>query len=416
MEKLTNLIAPSFYKLHKLIKQHKFTFYWLKGGRGSTKSSFIGLEIVLNMMKDAESGEYGDCVIFRRVKDTLRGSVFEQIKWAIFKLGVEEYWDIPESKLQITYKPTGQAIYFKGADNEKKSKSIKTKYYVKYIWFEEVDEFENYGKIRTILQSLMRGGQKFFVFFSFNPPESQRNWVNLHILDERADQIVHHSDYRTVPKEWLGEPFIAEAEHLKEHNPKKYEHEFLGLVIGTGLEVFTNVTVRTITDEEIESFDYIYRGLDFGFAADPLAYVVCSYNKKYRKLYIFHELYKVHLNNTEAVRLIKLENKLNDRVVADSAEPRTINEFKELGLHVVGVKKGPDSVRKGLKWLSEDVEEIIIDGIRCPNTKREFLGYELEKDKDGNAKGNYPDKDNHSIDAVRYALKACIDGNTYSFN
>lgn len=415
MEKLTNLIAPAFYKLHKQIKKHKYTYYWLKGGRGSGKSSFIAIEIILNIMKDAENGDYGDAVIFRRVKDTLRGSVFEQIKWAIYKLGVEEYWDIPESKLQITYKPTGQAIFFKGMDNEKKSKSVKTKYYVKYIWFEEVDEVENYDKIRTINQSLMRGGSNYFVFFSFNPPESKRNWVNLHILDEREDQIVHHSTYLTVPKEWLGEPFVAEAEYLKEHNYKKYEHDYLGVVTGTGLEVFTNVTVRKITQEEIDNFEYIYLGMDFGFAADPTAFVKCSYNRNHRTVYIFDEIYKVHMSNQQIHDEVLEHNKMNDKVSCDSAEPRTINELKQLGLNCFGVKKGPDSVRKGLKWLSEDVVEIVIDGIKCPNVKREFLGYELEKDKDGNPKG-YPDKDNHSIDAVRYALKSCIDGSVYSFN
>ena len=415
MEKLTNLIAPAFYKLHKQIKKHKYTYYWLKGGRGSGKSSFIAIEIILNIMKDAENGDYGDAVIFRRVKDVLRSSVFEQIKWAIYKLGVQEYWDIPESKLQITYKPTGQAIYFKGADNAKKSKSIKTKYYIKYIWYEEVDEFENYDKIRTINQSLMRGGSNYFVFFSFNPPESKRNWVNLHILDEREDQIVHHSTYLTVPKEWLGEPFIGEAEYLKEHNYKKYEHDYLGVVTGTGLEVFTNVTVRKITQEEIDNFEYIYLGMDFGFAADPTAFVKCSYNRNHRTVYIFDEIYKVHMSNQQIHDEVLEKNKMNDKVSCDSAEPRTINELNQLGLNCFGVKKGPDSVRKGLKWLSEDVVEIVIDGIKCPNVKREFLGYELEKDKDGNPKG-YPDKDNHSIDAVRYALKSCIDGSVYSFN
>ena len=415
MEKLTNLIAPAFYKLHKQIKKHKYTYYWLKGGRGSGKSSFIAIEIILNIMKDAENGDYGDAVIFRRVKDVLRSSVFEQIKWAIYKLGVQEYWDIPESKLQITYKPTGQAIYFKGADNAKKSKSIKTKYYIKYIWYEEVDEFENYDKIRTINQSLMRGGSNYFVFFSFNPPESKRNWVNLHILDEREDQIVHHSTYLTVPKEWLGEPFIGEAEYLKEHNYKKYEHDYLGVVTGTGLEVFTNVTVRKITQDEIDNFEYIYLGMDFGFAADPTAFVKCSYNRNHRTVYIFDEIYKVHMSNQQIHDEVLEKNKMNDKISCDSAEPRTINELKQLGLNCFGVKKGPDSVRKGLKWLSEDVVEIVIDGIKCPNVKREFLGYELEKDKDGNPKG-YPDKDNHSIDAVRYALKSCIDGSVYSFN
>lgn len=404
--KLKSIIAPSFYEAHKDIKQGLHTHYWFKGGRGSTKSSFISTEIPLNMMKDAAKGELTNAVIFRRVKDVLRGSVFEQILWAIDKLGVNNEWEASYSPLKLTYKLTGQVILFKGADNPKKVKSIKVaKGYLKYIWYEEVDEFEGYDKIRNINQSLMRGGPKFFVFYSFNPPESQRNWTNMEVLEERADKFIHHSTYLTVPKEWLGEQFIIEAEHLKKVNPTKYEHDYLGAVTGTGGEVFRNITVREIIDDEIKVFDRLKNGLDFGYAADPLAYMLMNYDKTRKRLYIFGEVYKVQLSNSKAVEEIRKLNPLNKKITADSAEPRTINEFKKLGLNIIGAKKGPDSVEHGIKFLSEEVEEIIIDPVRCPNAKREFLGYELEKDKEGNFKGEYPDKNNHTIDAVRYGME-----------
>lgn len=395
---LKSIIAPSFYNVHKDIKQGLHTHYWLKGGRGSTKSSFISTEIPLNLMKDASEGNYTNAIVFRRVKDVLRGSVFEQILWALDKLGVSSLWNISYSPLRVTYTPTGQQILFKGADNPKKVKSIKVaKGYIKYIWYEEVDEFESYDKIRNINQSLMRGGHKFCVFYSFNPPESQRNWCNQEVVEERKDKYIHHSDYTTVPKDWLGEQFIIEAEHLKRVNPTKYEHDYLGAVTGTGGEVFRNLTIREITDDEIKVFDRLKNGLDFGYAADPLAYVLMHYDKTRKRLYIFGEIYKVQLGNSKAVELIKKLNPLNKKITADSAEPRTINEFKQLGLNIVGARKGPDSVEHGLKFLSEEIEEIIIDPIRCPNTKREFIGYEIEKDKEGNLKGEYPDKDNHCI-------------------
>lgn len=400
------MIAPSFYNTHNDIKQRLHTHYWLKGGRGSTKSSFISIEIPLNMMKDAAEGNYTNAVIFRRVKDVLRGSVFEQILWALEKLEVTSLWNISYSPLRLTYIPTGQQILFKGADNPKKVKSIKvSKGYIKYIWYEEVDEFESYDKIRNINQSLMRGGPCFFVFYSFNPPESQRNWANQEVIERREDKYVHHSDYRLVPKKWLGKQFIIEAEHLMKVNPTKYEHDYLGAVIGTGGEVFRNLTVREITDDEIKGFDRLKNGLDFGYAADPLAYVLMHYDKTRKRLYIFGEVYKVQLSNSKAVKLIKKLNTSNKRVTADSAEPRTINEFKLLGLNIVGAKKGPDSVDHGLKFLSEELEEIIIDPVRCPNVKREFMEYEIEKDKDGNLKGEYPDRNNHGIDAVRYGME-----------
>ncbi|MEW9989199.1 PBSX family phage terminase large subunit [Clostridium butyricum] len=404
--KLTSIIATSFYNIHKDIKQELHTHYWLKGGRGSTKSSFISIEIILGMMKDAEKGIMSNALVLRRVKDTLSESVRDQIKWAIDMLGVSDEWNIPEAKLTITYKPTGQVIRFKGADNPKKVKSTKVpKGYIKYLWYEEVDEFENKDKIDTINFSILRGGPKFIVFYSFNPPESQRNWCNQEVIETRSDKYIHHSDYRLVPKEWLGEQFLVEAEHMKKVNITKYEHDFLGAVTGTGGEVFRNVTVRAIKDDEIKVFDRLKNGLDFGYAADPLAYMLMNYDKTRKRLYIFGEIYKVQLSNSSAVKQIKELNPFNKKITADSAEPRTISEFKKLGLNIIGAKKGPDSVEHGLKFLSEEIEEIIIDPVRCPNAKREFMGYEIEKDKNGNLKGEYPDKDNHTIDAVRYGME-----------
>ena len=403
---LKEIIAPSFYKAHKAIKQDKYTHYWFKGGRGSTKSSFISIQIVLGIMRDAQQSKLTNAVVIRRVKDTLRGSVYEQIQWAIYALGAQNDWEIPESKLQMTYKPTGQVILFKGADKPKKLKSIKVaKGYIKYVWYEEVDEFEGPDKIRNVNQSLLRGGDSYCVFYSFNPPESQRNWCNMEVLEERTDKFVHHSDYLSVPRKWLGEQFIIEAEHIKKVNLTKYEHDYLGAVTGTGGEVFNNITIRKITDEEINSFDRIKRGIDFGYARDPFVYHVVHYDKKRKRLYVFFEICKVALSNSKAVSMIKEENISNKRIVADSAEPRTINEFKQQGLKIIGAKKGPDSVEHGVKFLSEELEEIIVDPIRCPNAKKEFLGYELEKDKEGNFKGEYPDKDNHSLDCIRYALE-----------
>lgn len=399
--RLSDLIAPSFYPVHQDLKEEAYTHYWLKGGRGSTKSSFVSIEIILGMMQDPES----NAVILRKVGKYLKDSVYEQLIWAIEKLHVSGYWHVIKSPLELTYIPTGQKILFRGADEPRKIKSTKfSKGYAKYIWYEEVDEFNGMEEIRTINQSLMRGGSRFVVFYSFNPPKSVRNWVNSELLDERPDRLVHHSTYLDVPRHWLGQPFIIEAEHLKKTNERAYRHEYLGEVTGTGGEIFTNVTIRRITDEEIKRFDRVKRGLDFGYASDPLHYTVCHFDKTRRRLYIFYEIHKVGMKNRVAVNAIKQENKNNEPIVADSAEPRTIAEFKDLGLRIKGAKKGPGSVEHGIKFL-QDLEEIIIDNERCPNTAREFLNYELEKDKEGNFKADYPDKNNHSIDAVRYALE-----------
>ncbi len=400
--KIEKLIAPAFKKVFEDLVKEKHTHYWLKGGRGSTKSSFISIQIINGIMADKNA----NCVALRKVGQNLKDSVYEQLQWAISALGVDNLWQGKVSPLELIYIPTGQRIIFRGADKPKKIKSTKfRKGYCKYLWYEEVDEFNGMSEIRTINQSLMRGGDKFVVFYSFNPPKSQRNWTNIEMTEEREDKLVHHSTYLGVPKEWLGEQFIVEAEHLKNVNYESYAHEYLGEVTGTGGEVFTNITIRTISDEEIRMFDRIARGIDWGYASDPFTYTVNHYDRKRRRLYIFYEIYKVGLSNKKAYELIKQENKNNKIVVCDSAEPKSIAEMNSYGLRVIGAKKGPDSVEYGIKWL-QDLEEIVIDPVRCPNTTREFNGYELEKDKYGEFKADFPDKNNHTIDAVRYSRES----------
>lgn len=400
--KLTDLIAPQFYSIHWDIIEGKHTHYKLYGGRGSTKSSFVSLEIILGMMEDPNA----NAACFRRVGNTLAESVFEQLLWAIDALEVSHLWKVTLSPLRLTYKPTGQRIVFRGCDDPNKSKSIKVrKGYFKYIWYEERAEFEGDEDERKINQSLMRGGDKYVVFYTWNPPKSLRSWVNQDVLDEREDTLCDHSTYLTVPREWLGEQFFIEAEELRKRNPRAYRHEYLGEAIGEGGKVFDNIILRPITDQEVSIFDKIRQGLDFGFAEDPLAYLRMHLDKKHRRLYIFREIYQTHLSTSKAVELIKELNPENKIITADSEEPRSIDTFNENGLRLIPAKKGPGSVDHGISYLANDIDEIIIDPKRCPNAAREFDTYELEKDKNGNFKGGYPDKDNHTIDAARYGLE-----------
>lgn len=402
MIELKDIIAPSFYGIHNDIKKQKHTYYWLKGGRGSTKSSFVSIEIILGMMKDSNA----NCVALRKVGLNLKDSVYEQLEWAIKMLGVEQYWLSKLSPLELVYIPTGQRIIFRGADKPKKIKSTKFKSgYCKYIWYEEVDEFNGMEEIRTINQSLMRGGESFCVFYSYNPPKNQRNWVNTEVLLPQETRVVHHSTYLTVPKKWLGEQFFLDAEHLEKTKPDNYRHEYLGEVTGTGGAVFTNLVIRPIVDEEIERFDNISRGLDWGYASDPFHYTVNHYDSTRRRLYIFYEIQLKSLSNRKAAEMIKAENKNNGFITCDSAEPKSIAEISDYGLRVIGARKGPDSVEYGIKWL-QDLEEIIIDPVRCPHTAKEFNEYELESDGNDGFKAKFPDKNNHSIDAVRYSRES----------
>ena len=402
------VISPAFFGLHDDIEAHRYTHYELAGGRGSTKSSFVGVEIVVGITKNPDT----NAIIFRKVADTLKGSVYAQIEWAIDKLGVSDDWDKKLSPLEFIYKPTGQRIQFRGLDKAKKTKSIKApKGYFAYIWFEELDEFSGPDEIDVALRSVMRGGETFWDFTSYNPPESINNWVNYQSGISRPDKIVHRSDYRMVPRDWLGEQFIIEAEHAKQTNEEKYNHVYLGIAIGTGGEVFKNVIKRTITDDEIAIFDKQRRGVDWGQVTDPMVYLVCNYDSTRKTLYIYYEYYKVGASVRQLAQAIKEENKLNLEVRCDSAEGRSTKELRnDYSINAVNAIKGPGSIERGIRWLAKDVEQIIIDPVRCPNAAREFTTYELEKDSSGNFKAIYPDKNNHTIDSARYACENDMGG------
>ena len=408
--RLSELIAPNFYDVHNIIQSHEYTHYIEKGGRGSTKSSFISLEIPILLIKNPRC----HAVVMRKVGNTIRNSVFSQMEWAIDMLHLNDYFQVVKSPPQITYKRTGQKILFFGVDDKSKLKSLKLPFgYTAICWWEELDQFAGMNEIRNIQQSLLRGGDQYWCFYSYNPPQSRDNWVNVELMHNDHDRFVHHSTYLDVPKAWLGEQFILEAEKLQHQRPDLYAHEYMGEITGTGGSVFGNVEELAMSDGLIASFDNIRNGMDFGFTTDPFAYDKLHYDVKHDAIYIFDEVYGRQLTNKHAYSLIR--NKVGNRYVyADSAEPKSIRDFCDLGLHCLPVKKGADSRDFAIKWLS-DRTKIYIDKTRCPNTYREFINYEFSRDKDGNFISQYPKHDDHSIDAVRYALKQDMQGKIYSF-
>lgn len=399
--KLSDKMAPSFFSVHLDVKQHGHTHYVLAGGRGSTKSSYVSLEIPLLLMRNPEC----HAVVLRKVANTLRNSVYTQMEWALDALHISDKWKMTISPMEIIRKATGQKILFFGVDDKAKIKSIKLPFgYVGVVWYEELDQFAGMEEIRNLNQSLMRGGSKFWCFSSYNPPKSANNWVNEEMLLDEQDRLVHRSDYLSVNPDWLGPQFIYEADKLKAKNETAYRHEYLGEITGTGGAVFENVVERQITDEEIQQFDRRRYGLDFGFAVDPLAFVSMHYDSKREILYIFDEIYQPKLTNRQAA--VKIKKKITETALirADSAEPKSIKELNELGLRVIAAKKGPDSVEFGIRWL-QGLSSIVIDKKRCPNTYKEFVTYEYETTRDGQYISAYPDKNNHAIDAVRYGCE-----------
>ena len=402
---VAELIAPSFDGLFFDVQGHRYTHYWLAGGRGSTKSSFASLCVPLMLLQNPRC----HAVVLRKVANTLRNSVYHQVEWAINALGLSDAFAARVSPLSFEYRRTGQKILFLGVDDKSKIKSLKLPFgYTGFVWMEELDQFTGMEEIRSLLQSLLRGGERYWVFYSYNPPKSRNNWVNEEALFDREDRIVHRSTYLGVPPVWLGEQFIAEAERLRDKNEMLYRHEYLGEVTGTGGGVFDNVEDIEMSDTDVAMFDRLYHGLDFGFAVDPLAFVSMHYDAKHEDLYIFDEIYQQRLTNAQAARRI-LPRLHGQHLTADAAEPKSIAEMRGLGLDVHAARKGPDSVAYGIHWL-QGRRRIYIDKRRAPNTYCEFVGYEYERNKDGQFISAYPDKDNHTIDAVRYATEALAAG------
>lgn len=400
--RLTDLIAPPFWRVHADLKKGGHAEYWLAGGRGSTKSSFISVEIIQGLLRDPEA----NAIIYRRVAATLRESVFEQMIWAIDRLQLRPYFKVRLSPLELQYKPTGQRILFRGADDPAKSKSIKlSKGYFGYLWFEELAEFDGMDAVRTIKASIIRGGAAAITFYSYNPPKSAQSWVNRERREIRPDRLTHESTYLGVPREWLGKPFIREAEALRDTNEAAYRHMYLGEITGTGGQVFDNVSLRSITQEDIDGFGQTYAGLDFGWFPDPLHFVRCAYQPAAGRLYIYDEYRTVKTSNSDAFKHLQEKHGLTaaEEVIADSADMKSVSDLRSYGMRCVGATKGPGSVRASIKWLQQ-LREIVIDPVRCPAAAKEFTEYECEKTRDGSFVEAYPDANNHAIDAVRYAM------------
>ena len=399
---LSRKIGPAFHAVAHDVFVHGHTHYDFNGGRGSLKSSTVSILVPLLLMQR----ENKDChaLVLRKVGNTIRDSVYAQYIWAIGELGAADYWEAKVAPMELIYKPTGQKIMFRGADDPMKIKSIKVPFgYIAVTHFEEKDQFAGRPEIRNILQSTMRGGPRYWNFESYNPPISRDNWANKDSLEERADRLCHKSTYLEAPPEWLGQQFLDEAEHLKETDERAYQHEYLGIPVGTGGNVFDNLELREITDDEIARFDRIYQGVDWGWFPDPFAFVRLYYDRAREKIYLVDEIYQNKLTNEDSGRIIAQRGYKDTRIICDSAEPKSVADYRAMGLPAQEAIKGPGSVEYGMKWLQR--RKIVIDRRRTPNAYNEFVGYEYERNKDGDIISGYPDANNHLIDATRYALE-----------
>ena len=403
--KMSELLAAKFYDVWRASKSKDILNVVCSGGRGSGKSSNVAHIITQLLMRYPVNA-----VGIRKIDNTLEQSIYEQMKWAIEEQKVTHLFKFNKSPLRITYIPRGNYMVFRGAQYPERIKSLKdSRFPFAVAWVEELAEFRTEEEVTTITNSLLRGeldeGLQYKFFFTYNPPKRKQSWVNKKYGTQfvSGNTFVHHSTYLDNP--FISKEFIKEAEETKKKNEIKYRWEYMGEAIGSGITPFNNLEFREITDEEAANFDNIRNGLDFGYATDPLAFVRWHYDKKHNGIYAVDEFYGQKISNRKAANWIKSRGYQSDRIGADSAEPKSIAELHgDFNIpNIYGVKKGPDSVEFGERWL-DDLDFICIDPKRTPNIAREFESIDYQTDRDGNPKPRLEDKDNHTIDATRYAF------------
>lgn len=400
--RLSEVIAPAFYGVHADMRAGGHEEYFLKGGRGSAKSSFAALELLIFLLRWPELS----AIVYRRHANTLLTSVFEQLLWAVDRLGMEGMFELRRDPPELILSETGQRVLFRGADDPAKSKSLKLKRGAfGLVWFEEAAEFSGMEDIRSIKASVLRGVDRAMAIYTYNPPASPSHWINGEAISARPGRLLHHSCYDQLPPEWLGRSFIAEAEALKAANPRAYRQMYLGEATGCGGQVFDNLSIRAVDEGELAAGRAL-NGLDFGFAADPDAFIRAFYDARRRRVILADEFVGVRVPTDQLAEEVG-RRAGRETVHCDSADPRMIQELRSRGVAAVGARKGQGSVREGMRWLQE-LSEIVIDPARCPRAAREFSGYEYMPDGMGGFRSDYPDRNNHLIDALRYALEDSI--------
>lgn len=390
-----NIDASYFNEVYLpyLNRQERYQIFY--GGAGSGKSFFLASKLILDLLKTKQK-----LLVVRQVFASIRDSVYEEIVSAINRMGVDKLCVISKSTLDITFL-NGSKIIFKGADDERKLLSISG---IDMVWVEEASDITK--ELFNQLELRLRGGSaKKRYFLSFNPI-SATHWLKTEFFDNpREDSFVCHTTYKD--NRFLDEEYIASLEEMEERNPQKYQVYALGEWGTSNKQVYENWKVEPVDVSQVvqqnkgivSSF-----GMDFGYVADPSTMIATLVDMENKKLYIFDEMYQHGLLNNQIADRIKRMGYAKERIVADSAEPKSIAELKNLGLsRITGAKKGKDSILFGIQFILQF--EIIVDP-SCTNTINELQNYGYKKDKTTGQYSNTPVDDyNHLMDALRYAME-----------
>lgn len=407
------------------IMAHGHSEYIGESGRGSLKSTvLLSLAPIMLMLKDPHLC----AVAFRRVHNTLRDSIFASLVSAIRRLGVEGEFTWGVSPMEIRRPSTGQWVKFRGLDDEEKAKSLQTddpELYIGIGIWEEFDQQRGERAVRRVEQTIKRGqAPLFWTFRAFNTPADPDHWAHAYAArqEENGEALVLRQTYLDMPPEFLGTEFLADAERLRAVSEEAYRNEYLGEAVGLTGRVFSNVEAAELTPADVAGLKWVRRGIDWGFEGDPFVFLSVGYDRKRAVLYVFDELFNTHTLDADNVAEAKLmmaerdeegqpildaegapafrRGKPDNEVRADAAGAKDRATWRHLGVNVMGASKAVP-VADGIRWLAKRAA-IVIDRKRCPLAYQEFTRYRALEDGEGRFLG-YPDKDNHAIDAVRYA-------------
>ena len=380
--------------------QHRYLI--VMGGRGSKKSTTAALKIIYTMMKQPLT----NALVIRRVFNTLRDSCFQQLKWAAERLKVSHLWKFTLSPLEAVYLPTGQRILFRGLDDPMSITSITVdKGYINLVWFEEfyqVEKEDDFNKIDMSIRGEMEPGYYKQIIMTFNP-WSEKHWIKRRFFDNPdSNTLALTTTYKC--NEWLGADDIALFEAMKINNPRRYRIEGEGeWGVSQGL-IYTNVSEREFDILEVSKrpgTTSIF-GLDFGYTNDPTAFICGIVDEKAKELYIYDEHYEKAMTNSDIAKMIKYKGYAKEQIIADSAEPKSIEEIKRAGIpRIKAAAKGKDSILNGIQ-LIQDYKLIVHP--KCENTLLELSNY-IWDTKDGAMINKPIDDYNHLLDALRYGME-----------